>query len=111
MWPASRSCRWSIARRAIEMKAAASILGAALALAPMAAQPQAFPSKPLRMYTQFGPGAPGDVFARIYAAALTNVMGQPVIVDSRPGGGGMLAAGVMVRAEPDGYTLAMLTAT
>lgn len=72
---------------------------------------QSYPAKPVRMYTQFGPGAPGDIFARIYAAALSNAMGQPVVVDSRPGGGGMLVAGLLTRAEPDGYTVAILTAT
>jgi len=76
-----------------------------------AAQAQIYPSKPIRMYTQFGPGAPGDVFARIFAASLSNVMGQPVVIDSRPGGGGMLVAGLLTRAEPDGYTTAVLTAT
>ena len=72
---------------------------------------QAFPSKPVRMYTQFGPGAPGDVFARIFAQSLGNMLGQPVVIDSRPGGGGVLVASLATRADPDGYTLVMLTAT
>ncbi len=88
----------------------AAALLSALAMAG-AAQGQSYPLKPIRMYTQFGPGAPGDVFARIFAASLSNVMGQAVLVDSRPGGGGMLVAGLLTRAEPDGYTAAVLTAT
>jgi tripartite-type tricarboxylate transporter receptor subunit TctC len=72
---------------------------------------QGFPAKPVRMYTQFGPGAPGDVFARIFASSLSNVLGQPVIIDSRPGGGGVLVASLTTRAEPDGHTVAVLTAT
>jgi tripartite-type tricarboxylate transporter receptor subunit TctC len=75
------------------------------------AQAPAYPSKPIRMYTQFGPGAPGDVFIRIMAAGLGSTLGQPVVVDSRPGGGGILVAGLATRAEPDGYTLVVLTAT
>jgi tripartite-type tricarboxylate transporter receptor subunit TctC len=63
------------------------------------------------MYTQFGPGTPGDVLARVVAAAMSPIMGQPILVDSRPGGGGVLVAGMTARAEPDGYTVAMLTAT
>jgi tripartite-type tricarboxylate transporter receptor subunit TctC len=86
------------------------LIVAALACASIA-HAQGYPSKPIRMYTQFGPGAPGDVFARIFAASLGNVMGQPVIIDSRPGGGGILVAGLTVRADPDGYTVVMLTAT
>ena len=75
------------------------------------AQAQTYPSKPIRMYTQFGPGAPGDVFARIFAQSLGNMLGQPVVIDSRPGGGGVLVASLATRAEPDGYTLVLLTAT
>lgn len=90
--------------------AAATLLAALLAHA-VPACAQGFPSKPIRMYTQFGAGAPGDVFARIFAASLSTVIGQPVIIDSRPGGGGVLVAGLTTRAEPDGYTVVMLTAT
>jgi len=90
--------------------AAATLLAALLAHA-VPACAQGFPSKPIRMYTQFGAGAPGDVFARIFAASLSTVIGQPVIIDSRPGGGGVLVASLTTRAEPDGYTVVMLTAT
>lgn len=84
---------------------------AVLAGAAAPARAQGFPSKPVRMYTQFGPGAPGDVFARIFAQSFGNMLGQPVIIDSRPGGGGVLVASLTTRAEPDGYTLVLLTAT
>jgi tripartite-type tricarboxylate transporter receptor subunit TctC len=90
--------------------AAVTLLAALLAHA-VPACAQGFPSKPIRMYTQFGAGAPGDVFARIFAASLSTVIGQPVIIDSRPGGGGVLVASLTTRAEPDGYTVVMLTAT
>jgi tripartite-type tricarboxylate transporter receptor subunit TctC len=90
---------------------AAVILIAGPLVAAVPAWAQGYPSKPIRMYTQFGAGAPGDVFARIFAASLSTVMGQPVIIDSRPGGGGVLVASLTTRAEPDGYTVVMLTAT
>ena len=96
------------------MRSTRRVFGAAALAACMLATTalaQPFPSKPIRMYTQFGPGAPGDVFARIFAQSLGNMLGQPVVIDSRPGGGGVLVASVTTRAEPDGYTLVILTAT
>ncbi len=93
-----------------QLFAAATLLAGLLAHA-VPAWSQGYPSKPIRMYTQFGAGAPGDVFARIFAASLSTVIGQPVIIDSRPGGGGVLVASLTTRAEPDGYTVVMLTAT
>src|SRR5688572_12094297 len=78
---------------------------------PLAAAAQAYPSKPIRIYTQFGPGTPGDVFSRVLGAAMSPIMGQPIVVDSRPAGGGVLVAGLTARAEPDGYTVAILTTT
>ena len=92
------------------LTAAVTLLAGLLAHA-VPACAQGFPSKPIRMYTQFGAGAPGDVFARIFASSLSTVVGQPVIIDSRPGGGGVLVASLTTRAEPDGYTVVMLTAT
>jgi len=88
-----------------------AVFVAAVCAAPLAAVAQSYPNKPVRMYTQFGPGTPGDVFGRVLGAAMTPIMGQTVVVDSRPGGGGVLVAGLVARAEPDGYTVAILTAT
>jgi tripartite-type tricarboxylate transporter receptor subunit TctC len=82
-----------------------------LALMSSAACAQSYPSKPIKMYTQFGPGTPGDVLGRIVAEQMQRIMGQPVVVDSRPGGGGMLVGGLLARAEPDGYTVAALTSS
>jgi tripartite-type tricarboxylate transporter receptor subunit TctC len=89
---------------------AACVMASAIAWSACVAQSPAFPSKPLRMVTQFGPGAPGDLTARVVAGAMSPFLGQPVVVDSRPGGGGVLAASVVARAEQDGYTVAVLTA-
>lgn len=70
---------------------------------------QAYPVKPIRLYTQFGLGGGGDLASRVFAPALAQRIGQPVVVDARSGGGGIVAAGLVARAEPDGYTLAMLS--
>lgn len=66
---------------------------------------QAFPSKPIRMLTEFGAGSGGDIILRVVTTAMTETLGQPIIVENRAGAGGVLAAEVVVRAAPDGYTL------
>jgi tripartite-type tricarboxylate transporter receptor subunit TctC len=74
-----------------------------------AAPAQSFPAKPVRVVTEFVAGSAGDVLARIVVTSLTTIVGQPVILDYRPGAGGALAAELVARATPDGYTLLMVT--
>jgi tripartite-type tricarboxylate transporter receptor subunit TctC len=71
-----------------------------------AALGQAFPAKPIRIVTQYDPGSSGDLSLRIVAPAISKSVGQPVVIENRPGAGGILAADAVRRAEPDGYTLA-----
>lgn len=92
-------------------RAAAVLLAAVVPMAADGAHAQAYPSRPIKMYTHFGPGTPGDVVGRIVAEQMQRIMGQAVVVDSRPGGGGMLVGGLLARAEPDGYTVAALTSS
>jgi tripartite-type tricarboxylate transporter receptor subunit TctC len=66
---------------------------------------QAYPNKPLRIVLAVGSGNPGDVRARQIAAKFTEVFGQNLIVDNRPGGNGFIAAEAAARAPADGYTL------
>ena len=63
-----------------------------------------YPSKPVRLVHGFPAGGPADIFSRTIAQKLTEVMGQPIIVDSRPGAGGMIATEHVARAPADGYT-------
>jgi tripartite-type tricarboxylate transporter receptor subunit TctC len=63
-----------------------------------------YPSKPVRLVHGFPAGGPADIFSRTIAQKLTEVMGQQVIVDSRPGAGGMIATEHVARAPADGYT-------
>ena len=77
---------------------------AALALPP-AAQPQGFPSKPIRIIVPYTPGSPNDVLARLLAQQLQGKLGQAVVVDNKPGGGTTIGSKTAAVAPPDGYTL------
>jgi tripartite-type tricarboxylate transporter receptor subunit TctC len=66
---------------------------------------QSYPAKPIRMISPYAPGGGSDTLARILGQKLYEAWGQPVVVDNRPGGGGILGAETVARATPDGYTL------
>ena len=91
----------SLSRRCVAALAAASFIGAAL---PAASQ-QAWPNKSVRLVVGFAPGGGTDVMARALAQALTESLGQPVIVDNKPGASGNLSAVEVAKAAPDGYTI------
>ena len=88
---------------AIARSACAAVIATA-ALAANAATPNDYPTRPIRYLVAFAPGGINDIMARIVAEKLTEAWGQPVIVDNRPGAGGNLAAGILARTNPDGYT-------
>jgi tripartite-type tricarboxylate transporter receptor subunit TctC len=69
---------------------------------------QTYPSKPLRLVTGFAAGSTGDVIARVTASGMSTLMGQPIVVENRAGGGGMVSAELVARAAPDGYTLLLI---
>src|SRR5690242_17533505 len=78
---------------------------AATLLACAAAYAQDFPSKPLKLIVADGPGSVSDVRARIIAGRLAEGVGQPVVVENRPGASMAIAAEAAAVAAPDGYTL------
>ncbi len=91
----------SVRRRLLLAGAALPIAGPALA---QQAAP-AWPTRPLRMIIGFAPGGPTDIVARVVAQRLSEQIGQPVVVDNKPGAGGNLAADLAAKAAPDGHTL------
>jgi tripartite-type tricarboxylate transporter receptor subunit TctC len=85
------------------------LLAAFLAL-PVLAQAQ-YPSKPLRAVVAFGTGGATDVIARIIAASMSQPLGQPVVIDNKPGADGMIAGAEVAKSAPDGYTIFFATST
>ena len=79
---------------------------AAVALVPALAQTQQkFPTKPIRLVVAFTPGGTTDILARMVTPGMSETFGQPLVIENRPGAGGVLAATLVAKAAPDGYTL------
>ena len=78
---------------------------AALTLAAGPALAQGWPTKPVSVIVTFSPGGSSDIVARLIGGPLQAKLGQPVVVDNRPGAGGTIGAAVVAKAAPDGYTL------
>ncbi|MBI3512752.1 MAG: tripartite tricarboxylate transporter substrate binding protein [Proteobacteria bacterium] len=85
--------------------AAAALAAAALLAVAAPARAQSFPSKPVRIVVGFAAGGGSDTATRLFAAKLTEIWNQQILVDNRGGAGGVLAAELVARAAPDGYTL------
>ncbi len=74
------------------------------------ASAQEFPQRPIHLIIAFGPGGGSDIIGRILAESLQTRLGQAVVVENKPGAGGILGNDVVARAPPDGYTLGIMTA-
>jgi tripartite-type tricarboxylate transporter receptor subunit TctC len=81
---------------------------ALLAAIPLA-HAQSWPGRPVKMIVPFPAGGPTDVLTRVLAEKLTTALGQPVVVDNKPGAGGTIGSDFVAKSAPDGYTLLMAT--
>ena len=81
----------------------------ALAASALAASAQDYPSKPIRIVVPFGPGGFTDVVARIIQKELGGAIGQPIVIENKPGAGSTIGTSEVAKAKPDGYTLVMIS--
>src|SRR5687768_1081632 len=86
-----------------------ALLAVAFAFAPAVAQ-AAYPERPIRFIVPFPPGGSTDVIARTLKPKLEAVLGQPIIIENRPGAGGMTGVDAIAKSPADGYTIGMAAA-
>lgn len=89
------------------MKVLARLLLGFSLLWPVVAAAEDFPSRPIRLIVPFPPGGPNDIIARVVGLRMSEIAGQPVIVDNRGGQAGVLGTDAVAKAAPDGYTIAI----
>ncbi|QEZ46850.1 tripartite tricarboxylate transporter substrate binding protein [Cupriavidus oxalaticus] len=97
-------------RRAWLVRGLAGMLAAGSLAVPFTAGAETWPARPIQLLIPYPPGGSADLLARPVAARLQEKLGQPVVLDYRPGAGGTIATQALARAKPDGYTLIMVLA-
>jgi tripartite-type tricarboxylate transporter receptor subunit TctC len=87
------------------------LFAALLALSSLAAWAQTYPSRPVKIVVPYGVGGSADLYARYLGVKLQEGLGQPVVIENRPGGGSIVGTEVVAQSDPDGYTLLMMSNT
>ena len=82
---------------------------AALPALPRMTSAQAYPSRPVRWVVPFPPGGPAEILARLFGQFMSERLGQPFVIENRPGAGGNIGTEAVVRSPPDGYTMLLVT--
>ena len=87
------------------------VVGLSIALAGVVAGAQDYPSRPVKIIVPFDAGGPADVYARFLGQRLQEALGQPFVVDNRPGAGSLIGTDAAAKSAPDGYTLLLMSNT
>ena len=88
-----------------------SFVAATAVIAPVSADAQTYPTRPIKIIVPFAPGGGSDFIARFIAQRLSTAVGQPVIVDNRPGAGGTVGIDAGLASVPDGYTIVLIASS
>jgi tripartite-type tricarboxylate transporter receptor subunit TctC len=89
------------------LNSTAGLLVLTAAVCASTANAQPYPNKPIRMIVISAPGGSTDILSRTLASSMTNTLGQNIVLDNKPGGGGIIATETTAKAPPDGYTILM----
>jgi tripartite-type tricarboxylate transporter receptor subunit TctC len=92
-------------------RAIAIVIGSLLAIASISASAQSWPTRAVRIIVPFAAGGPADIYARALAEKLQASLGQPFVVEDKPGGGSIVGTEAVMNSAPDGYTLLMMSNT
>ena len=98
-----------LSRHAVALRLFATFAAGAMATATGFAQ--AWPQQPIKLVVPWAPGGTTDMIARVLGSGLSKGLGQPVVIDNKPGAGGNIGTAQAVREKPDGYTLILVTST
>src|SRR5262245_15973078 len=88
-----------------------AVMGTALLVSSVAARAETWPTRPMLAVSTVSPGNAGDIIARIVLEQVSKQIGQPFVIENRPGAGGTIGTASVAKADPDGYTLLLITSS